>query len=41
MQDVMNPLERLVERAELLMQRIESVLPQPLQSPADWSVAIA
>ena len=41
MQDVMNPLERLVERAELLMQRIESVLPQPLQAPADWNAAIA
>ncbi len=41
MQDVMNPLERLVERAEQLMQRIESVLPQPLQAPADWSAAIA
>lgn len=41
MQDVMNPLERLVERAEQLMQRIESVLPQPLQAPADWDAAIA
>jgi len=40
-QDVMNPLERLVERAEQLMQRIESVLPQPLQAPADWDAAIA
>ncbi|MEG0047362.1 MAG: ATP-binding protein [Comamonas sp.] len=37
----MNPLERLVERAEQLMQRIESVLPQPLQAPADWNDAIA
>ncbi|QKV54239.1 ATP-binding protein [Comamonas antarctica] len=36
-----NPLERLVARAEQLMQRIESVLPQPLQSPQDWSEAIA
>ena len=36
-----SPLERLVARAEQLMQRIESVLPQPLQSPADWSAAIA
>ena len=36
-----SPLERLVARAEQLMQRIESVLPQPLQSPADWSEAIA
>ena len=41
MQDVLNPLERLVERAEQLMQRIESVLPQPLQAPADWDAAIA
>ena len=41
MQDVMNPLERLVERAEQLMQRTESVLPQPLQAPADWNDAIA
>lgn len=41
MQDVMNPLERLVERAEQLMQRIEAILPQPLQSPADWNAAIA
>lgn len=41
MQDVMNPLERLVERAEQLMQRIESVLPQPLQAPTDWGAAIA
>ena len=41
MQDVMNPLERLVERAEQLMQRIESVLPQPLQAPVDWNDAIA
>ena len=41
MQDVMNPLARLVERAEQLMQRIESVLPQPLQAPADWNAAIA
>ena len=35
------PLERLVVRAEQLMQRIEAVLPQPLQAPADWSEAIA
>ena len=41
MQVVMNPLERLVERAEQLMQRIEAILPQPLQSPADWNTAIA
>ena len=36
-----SPLERLVQRAEQLMQRIESVLPQALQAPADWSDAIA
>ncbi|MCT9813356.1 ATP-binding protein [Acidovorax sp. Be4] len=36
-----NPLERLVARAEQLMQRIEAVLPQPLQSPQDWNEAIA
>lgn len=33
--------ERLVERAEALMARIESVLPQPLAAPADWSASIA
>lgn len=32
--------ERLLERAEQLMVRIESVLPQPMQAP-DWSVAVA
>ncbi|MFN7156649.1 MAG: ATP-binding protein [Acidovorax sp.] len=31
---------RLIERAERLIARIESVLPQPLTAP-DWSVAIA
>lgn len=36
-----HPLERLVARAEQLMQRIEAVLPQPLQSPQDWNEAIA
>jgi len=36
-----SPLERLVVRAEQLMQRIEAVLPQPLHAPADWSEAIA
>ena len=36
-----SPLERLVARAEQLMQRIEAVLPQPLQAPADWGAAIA
>ncbi|MDA7416735.1 ATP-binding protein [Xenophilus arseniciresistens] len=33
--------ERLIERAEALIQRIESVLPQPLAAPADWSASIA
>ncbi|MBT9465913.1 ATP-binding protein [Hydrogenophaga sp.] len=32
--------ERLLERAEQLMARIESVLPQPMQAP-DWSSAVA
>ena len=32
--------ERLIERAEQLIARIESVLPQPLSAP-DWSQAIA
>ena len=33
--------ERLIERAEQLIDRIESVLPQPLGAPPDWNVAIA
>ncbi|MDI3383164.1 ATP-binding protein [Xenophilus aerolatus] len=33
--------ERLIERAEALMARIESVLPQPLAAPADWNASIA
>ena len=37
----MNPnFEHLIERAEQLIARIESVLPQPLGAP-DWSAAIA
>ncbi len=32
--------ERLMQRAELLMQRIESVLPQPLRAP-DWNASVA
>ncbi|PZO15989.1 MAG: AAA family ATPase [Burkholderiales bacterium] len=32
--------ERLLERAEQLMARIESVLPQPMQAP-DWATAVA
>jgi len=37
---MMDPLERLIQRAEHLMARIESVLPQPLSEP-DWSASIA
>ena len=33
--------ERLIERAERLIGRIEAILPQPLQAPADWSASIA
>ena len=33
-------LDRLIARAEQLMERIESALPQPLSAP-DWSAAIA
>ncbi|MGJ7483871.1 ATP-binding protein [Variovorax sp. LT2P21] len=33
--------ENLIERAEQLVARIESILPQPLQAPADWDAAIA
>ncbi len=33
--------EHLLERAEQLIARIESILPQPLQAPADWDAAIA
>jgi predicted AAA+ superfamily ATPase len=33
-------IEKLLERAVLMMERIERVLPQPLSEP-DWSVAIA
>ncbi len=35
-----NPLERLVQRAEALMARIESVLPQPMSAP-DWVASVA
>ena len=37
---IQNPLERLVQRAEALMARIESVLPQPMTAP-DWSASVA
>jgi predicted AAA+ superfamily ATPase len=33
--------QRLIERAEQLITRIESVLPQPLAAPADWNASIA
>ena len=33
--------EHLIKRAEQLIARIESILPQPLQAPADWDAAIA
>jgi predicted AAA+ superfamily ATPase len=35
-----HPLERLVQRAEALMARIEQVLPQPLVEP-DWAASLA
>ena len=38
--EMSNSLERVLQRAEALMQRIESVLPQPLQAP-DWSASVA
>ncbi|MDB5732399.1 MAG: hypothetical protein JWQ03_2294 [Variovorax sp.] len=33
--------EHLIERAEQLIARIESVLPQPLAAPPDWNASIA
>ena len=33
--------ERLIERAEQLVHRIETILPQPLSAPADWNASIA
>ena len=33
-------LERLLQRAEALIERIESVLPQPLGAP-DWTASVA
>ncbi|MBS0341776.1 MAG: ATP-binding protein [Proteobacteria bacterium] len=33
--------EHLIERAEQLISRIESILPQPLAAPADWNASIA
>ncbi len=40
MSDAIHPLERLVQRAEALMARIELVLPQPLSEP-DWTASVA
>ncbi|MEY4419473.1 MAG: hypothetical protein RLZZ498_69 [Pseudomonadota bacterium] len=40
MTDSLHPLERLVQRAEALMTRIEQVLPQPMAAP-DWSASVA
>ena len=40
MTDAHHPLERLVQRAEALMARIEQVLPQPMAEP-DWSASVA
>ena len=40
MTDQIHPLERLVQRAEALMARIEQVLPQPMAEP-DWSASLA
>ena len=37
----MNPsFERLIERAEALINRIEAILPQPISAPA-WNASIA
>ncbi|MDR6886885.1 MULTISPECIES: ATP-binding protein [Variovorax] len=33
--------EKLIERAEQLIGRIESILPQPLAAPTDWNASIA
>lgn len=40
MTDALHPLQRLVQRAEALMARIEQVLPQPMAEP-DWSASVA
>ncbi len=40
MTDTLHPLERLVQRAEALMARIEQVLPQPMVEP-DWTASVA
>ncbi|KIQ32807.1 ATPase AAA [Variovorax paradoxus] len=33
--------QKLIERAEQLITRIESILPQPLSAPVDWNASIA
>ncbi len=33
--------QKLIERAEQLITRIESILPQPLVAPADWNASLA
>ncbi|QSI34512.1 DUF815 domain-containing protein [Variovorax sp. RKNM96] len=33
--------QKLIERAEQLIARIESILPQPLSAPVDWNASIA
>ncbi len=33
--------QKLIERAEQLINRIESILPQPLAAPTDWNASIA
>lgn len=33
--------QKLIERAEQLISRIESILPQPLSAPTDWNASIA
>lgn len=33
--------QRLIERAEQLITRIDSILPKPLSAPADWDASIA
>lgn len=38
--DMSSSLERVLQRAEALMQRIESVLPQALQAP-EWTASVA
>ena len=40
MTNTLHPLERLVQRAEALMARIEQVLPQPMVEP-DWTASVA